>query len=84
MGSGNPPAVGVLHARHVTLHMGSVTDTNRWSPDFDVGKESTIVVVWVKFFNLPLHYYNEGALYNLGSLLGKVLRIHDSTLALTN
>lgn len=56
----------------------------RWSPDFEVGKESTIVAVWVKFYNLPLHYYNEATLQKLGSLLEKVLRIHPSTPALTN
>lgn len=71
-----PLAVGVLDGRHVTLHMGSAADTKhalaretnkiktslfrlfRWSPDF----KSSYVAVWVKFFNLPLHYYNEAAL----------------------
>lgn len=27
----------------------------RWTPDFEIGKESSIVAVWVKFYGLPLH-----------------------------
>lgn len=42
----------------------------RWSPDFYIGKESSIVAIWVRFFNLPLHCYNEAALQPLGSTLG--------------
>lgn len=37
----------------------------------------------MKFQNLPLHYFNETSLIRLGSLLGTVLGIHPSTLALT-
>lgn len=55
----------------------------RWTPDFEVGKDSALAAVWVKMFNLPLHYYNEASLYRLGSILGTVLRIHPSTHALT-
>lgn len=55
----------------------------RWTPDFEVGKDSSLAAVWVKFSNLPLHYFNEASLIKLGSLLGTVLRIHPSTLALT-
>lgn len=56
----------------------------RWSPDFEIGKQSTLVAVWMKFFNLPLDYYNEVALHKLGSLLGNLLCIHHSTLGLMN
>lgn len=56
----------------------------RWSPDFEIGRESSFVAVWVKFYNLPLHYYNEASLHRLGSTLGTVLRIHNSTLDLSN
>lgn len=55
----------------------------RQTLDFEMGKESSLAVVWVKFYNLPLHYFNEALLYKLGSLLGTVLHIHSSTLALT-
>lgn len=55
----------------------------RWTPDFEIGKDSTYVAVWVKFHNLPLHYYNESSLHRLGSTLGNVLRVHTDTLNLT-
>lgn len=54
----------------------------RWTPDFEVGKESSLVAVWVKFYNLPLHYYNEAALHRLGSIIGPVLRVDNHTLDL--
>lgn len=44
-----------------------------------MGRESSFAPVWVKMHNLPLHYYNESALHRLGSLLGTVLSIHQST-----
>lgn len=31
----------------------------RWSPQFEIGKDSSLVTVWVKFYNLHLHYYIE-------------------------
>lgn len=55
----------------------------RWTPDFEVGRESSFTAVWVKMHNLPLHYFNETALHRLGSLLGTVLTIHSSTINLT-
>lgn len=54
-----------------------------WTPDFEIGKDGFYAAVWVKMYNLPLYYYNETSLYKLGSLLGMVLRVHPSTLALT-
>lgn len=63
----NKPAVGIIDARQVTLHMSSTADTKRvlafttntiknrlfrlfrWTPDFEVGKESSFEAVWVKF-----------------------------------
>lgn len=56
----------------------------RWTPDFEIGKESSFVAVWVKFFNLPLHYYNEASLHRLGSILGNVLRVDNNTLDLVH
>lgn len=55
----------------------------RWTPDFEVGRDSALAAVWVKMFNLPLHYYNDASLHRLGSILGTVLRIHPSTHGLT-
>lgn len=56
----------------------------RWTPDFEIGKESSVVAVWVKLYNLPLHYYNEAALQRLGSIIGPVLRVDTHTLDLTH
>lgn len=56
----------------------------RWTPYFEVGRDSVYAAVWVKMYNLPLHYFNEESQFRLGSLLGTVLRVHlSSTLALT-
>lgn len=46
------------------------------TPEFEVGKDSSLAAVWVKLYKLPLHYFNEASLFKLGSLLGTVLRIH--------
>lgn len=54
----------------------------RWTPEFEIGKESSFVAVWVKLYNLPLHYYNEAALRSLGSLIGPVLGVDTHTLDL--
>lgn len=54
----------------------------RWTLDFEIGKESSIVAVWVKFYNLPLHYYNEASLRRLGSTIENVLRVDNYTLDL--
>lgn len=56
----------------------------RWTPEFEVGKDSAIATVLVKLYNLPLHYFDEASLVWLGSLLSTVLHIHPSTLALTS
>lgn len=55
----------------------------RWSPNFEIGKDSSMVAVWVKLFNLPLKFYNESALIRIGSALGTMLRICPTTTNLT-
>lgn len=54
-----------------------------WTPGFEIWRDSVYEAVWVKFYNLPLHYFNEVSLFKLRSLLGTVLRVCPSTLALT-
>lgn len=51
----------------------------RWSPEFEIGRDSSLAAVWVKMTNLPLHYFNESSLIRLGSILGMVLGVHHST-----
>lgn len=55
----------------------------RWTPEFEIRKDSSLAAVWVKMYNLPLHYFNETSLIRLGSILGTVLSIHYSTITLT-
>lgn len=55
----------------------------RWTPDFELGKDSSLEAVWVKMCNLPLNYFNESSLHRPGSILGTVLSIHPSTIGLT-
>lgn len=54
----------------------------RCSSDFEIRKESSLVAVLVKFYNLPLHYYKESALHRLGSTIGTMLRVDNFTLDL--
>lgn len=55
----------------------------RWTPEFEIGRDSSLAAVWVKMTNLPLHYFNESSLIRLGSILGTVLGVHQSTKNLT-
>lgn len=51
----------------------------RWTPEFKIGKDSSMVAVWVKLYNLPLQYFNEPTRIRLGSVLGNVLHICPNT-----
>lgn len=88
------PAVGTVDQRYVTLHMGSSSDTKRalahtsnkiktslfglfrWNADFELGRDSSFAAVCITC-------RNASSLHRLGSLLGTDLRIHPSTINLT-
>lgn len=55
----------------------------RWTPDFEIGKDSSMAAMWARLYNLPLQYFNESALIRLGSALGTVLLICPKTADLT-
>lgn len=55
----------------------------RWTPEFEVGKDSSMAAVWVKFYNLRLQFYNESSLIRIGSAVGSVLAICPNTINLT-
>lgn len=55
----------------------------RWISEFEIGKDNCFTAVSVRMHNLPLHYFNEASIHHLGSVLGTVLRIHPSTVNLT-
>lgn len=51
----------------------------RWSSNLVVGKDSSSIVIWVRFHHPPLQYYNQTSLHRLGM----ILRFDTSTFDLT-
>src|SRR4051812_26103252 len=51
----------------------------RWSPEFRLDAESSIVPVWISLPNLPLFLCNKNDLFSIGSLLGKPLTQDNAT-----
>jgi len=46
-----------------------------WFPDFDPNKMTvTKMPVWVRLYNLPLHFWNEQVLEGIGNSLGKYIK----------
>lgn len=55
-----------------------------WSPNFDSMMEKTKkVLVWVRFPDLPMEYYNHGFLFRIVEKIGRLIRI-DSVTSLTS
>lgn len=55
----------------------------RWTSEFRIGKESSMVSVSVRLHNLPLQFYNDTSLRRIESVLGNVLKICPDTVNLT-
>lgn len=53
--------------------------TLRWSLDFRLEVESSIVPVLVLLPNIPLFLFNKNSLVSIGSLLGKPLTLDAAT-----
>lgn len=51
----------------------------KWSPSFSFEAESPIVPVWLALENLPLFLFHKEALFDLGRLLGKPIRVDGYT-----
>src|SRR2546430_15288690 len=51
----------------------------RWTPDFRLAVQSSIVPVWISLPNLPLFLFNKRGLFSIGSLLGKPLTLDSAT-----
>ena len=46
-----------------------------WYPDFDPDKMTiTKMPVWVRLYNLPLHFWNERVLEGIGNSIGKFIK----------
>lgn len=51
----------------------------KWSPLFSIEDESPIVPVWVSFEKLPVFLFDKEALYEIGKLIGKLVKLDGYT-----
>lgn len=54
----------------------------KWSSEFHVERESSIVPIWFKFPKLPISFFHPKALFFLASLFGSPLWLDSATLSL--
>ncbi|KAG8373460.1 hypothetical protein BUALT_Bualt11G0026600 [Buddleja alternifolia] len=60
--------------------MGHYLMVQKWRPDFQPRTAHiSSMVAWVHFPNLPIDLFNLEVLYQLGSLIGKVVRVDKNT-----
>lgn len=53
----------------------TVISTGPWFPDFDPNKMTvTKMPVWVRLYNLPLHFWHEGVMEGIGNSIGKYVK----------
>ena len=53
----------------------------RWTRDFHVHKESSLVPVWVSLLALPIHYFDRHSLFSILSSVGQPLFLDSATVA---
>ncbi|XP_042009085.1 uncharacterized protein LOC121757635 [Salvia splendens] len=51
----------------------------KWSPDFDTYCESPIVAIWCNLIGLPIHLFDQSALFAIGKLLGTPIQVDRAT-----
>ncbi|KAL0457103.1 UNVERIFIED_CONTAM: hypothetical protein Slati_1049500 [Sesamum latifolium] len=51
----------------------------KWSPEFNPKIESSIVPIWIRFPELPVHLFQKKALFGIASLIGSPLKIDEAT-----
>ncbi|KAL0340056.1 UNVERIFIED_CONTAM: hypothetical protein Sradi_4522400 [Sesamum radiatum] len=51
----------------------------KWTPKFDTKVESSIALGWIWFPELPCQFFHKKALFNIGSMIGKPLKIDEPT-----
>ncbi|KAG8379878.1 hypothetical protein BUALT_Bualt07G0135100 [Buddleja alternifolia] len=56
----------------------------KWTPDFDPKEESPIMPIWVKILGLKPHWFHRQFLYHVASLIGKPLKLDESTTVIDN
>lgn len=71
-----------LYSRTV-WHIGNVTmRVFKWTPFFNVDRESSMVPVWITMPRLPVLFFAKPALFKIASLLGTPLRLDAATQSL--
>ena len=56
--------------------------TFRWSPNFHVGRESSLVLVWFSFPNLPIHLFDKNCLFSIANAFDSPLYVDSATASL--
>ncbi|XP_042038352.1 uncharacterized protein LOC121784256 [Salvia splendens] len=51
----------------------------KWSPDFDAYCESPIAAIWCNLIGLPIHLFDQSALFAIGKLLGTPIQVDRAT-----
>ncbi|XP_042045665.1 uncharacterized protein LOC121791916 [Salvia splendens] len=51
----------------------------KWSPDFDAYCESPIAAIWCNLIGLPIHLFDQAALFAIGKLLGTPIQVDRAT-----
>ncbi|KAL0909402.1 hypothetical protein M5K25_020266 [Dendrobium thyrsiflorum] len=72
-----------IFARRTYYILGCQMRLLKWTPDFDVSKESPIAPVWISFPNLRLHFFNQQILFALASIFGRPLQSDQATAAVS-
>ena len=51
----------------------------KWTPDFDAYCESPIAAIWCNLIGLPIHLFDQSALFTIGKLLGTPIQVDRAT-----
>ncbi|KAL0413059.1 UNVERIFIED_CONTAM: hypothetical protein Sradi_1507600 [Sesamum radiatum] len=51
----------------------------KWTPNFDPQIESSILPIWIRLLELPVHLFEKNVLFTLVAKIGKPLRIDEPT-----
>ncbi|KAG6482722.1 hypothetical protein ZIOFF_059360 [Zingiber officinale] len=51
----------------------------KWTPYFSYTAESSVVPVWIRFPDLPIHMFSKVTLFSAASIIGKPIKIDEAT-----
>ncbi|XP_071939955.1 uncharacterized protein [Coffea arabica] len=55
----------------------------KWTTDFHVDRESSVVPLWLQLPKLPLHFFNKEVIFQIASMVGNPLLVDTATLAVS-